>query len=229
MVNVKLGYGVMHLVRLREAYRLSLIALQVRAKVQVVALNTLRRLFTYPMALHWQQLLIRLPFVGAVAQHLAAVELLQQTLASRIGAPAGLPADHLFARRLKAVPQPVLISFLANKRPHFVNLQVGKARRRARFSDLCGSLFDSLEHGVDADSKHPRDVADAGAVDGHWYDHLANFRPTALIRVVGQELAEAVITAEALLALLTSAILFNSQRAAPGTGDSFVLHIQSLP
>jgi hypothetical protein len=32
-----------------------------------------------------------------------------------------------------------------------------------------------------------------------------------------------------LLALLASAILFNSERAASGTGDCFVLHIQSLP
>jgi hypothetical protein len=32
-----------------------------------------------------------------------------------------------------------------------------------------------------------------------------------------------------LLVLLASAILFNSQRVAPGTGDRFVLHIQSLP
>jgi hypothetical protein len=71
--------------------------------------------------------------------------------------------------------------------------------------------LDGLEHRVDADSEYASDVANARAVERHRHDQLANFRPTALVGVVGQELAEARITAVALLPLLASAILFNSQ------------------
>ena len=229
VINVKLRHCIMHRLGLREANRLSLIPLQMRPKVQILPLDALRRFFADPMSLGRQQLLIRLPLVRAVAQHLAARELSHQSLTGGIGAAARLPGYDLLAGRVKAVPEPPLIRLFANKRPHFVNLQVGDAARWARLTDLGGGLFDGLEHGVNTDAEHPRDVADAGAVECHRHDQVANFRPTALVGVVGQELAEAVVTAVALLVLLASAILFNSQRVAPGTGDRFVLHIQSLP
>jgi hypothetical protein len=49
LVKVKLQNRIMHLLRLREANRLSLHPLEVRAEVQILALNILRRFLDYPM------------------------------------------------------------------------------------------------------------------------------------------------------------------------------------
>jgi hypothetical protein len=56
MVNVKLRHRIMHLLCLRKAYRLSLILPKMRAKVQILPLDILRRFFAHPLALLRQQL-----------------------------------------------------------------------------------------------------------------------------------------------------------------------------
>jgi len=187
VINVKLRHRIMHQLRLRETNRLALIPLQMGADVQVLPLDALRRILAVPAALDWQQLLIRLSLIRAVAQHLAALKLLKQSLTGGVSTPPRLPADHLLTGCLKALPQPPLILLFANKRPHLVNLQVSDATRHARFTDIGGGLFNRLEHGVNADSEYRRDVTDAGAVKSHRHDHLANFSPATLVGVVGQE------------------------------------------
>jgi hypothetical protein len=57
---------------------------------------------------------------------------------------------------------------------------------------------------------------------------VSQLLPTALVRVVSDELAQAPLTAIALLSQGGSAILDNRKRAAPGAADFFVLHIQRL-
>jgi len=89
-------------------------------------------------------------------------------------------------------------------------------------------LADGLEHRISADFEHPRDVTDARTIQGHWDNQLSQFRSTALVGVVEDQLARAVLTLKPLLAISGCAILLNRQRAAPRTGDFIVFHSQRL-
>ena len=79
-------------------------------------------------------------------------------------------------------------------------------RLGAGVGDSRSLLTNGFERRVDADFQHTRDITNAGANDCHRYNHPANFRAAALIGVVGNKLAKAVVTAIALLAWLACAI-----------------------
>jgi hypothetical protein len=93
---------------------------------------------------------------------------------------------------------------------------------------LCCLLTNGLEHGIYAEAKHPTDTSCARSIHGHRHDELTQLRPTALAGAVSYKLAEAHLTAEALLAETRSAILDDRKREAPGAGNWFVLRNKTL-
>ena len=75
---------------------------------------------------------------------------------------------------------------------------------------------------------HSTDISYARSIHGHRHDELTQLRPTALVGVVSYKLAEAHLTAEALLPESRSAILDDRKREAPVAGNWFVLRNKTL-
>src|SRR5437868_2297986 len=159
------------------------------------------------MTVSGQTFPVGLPVIGAISIDPRPAQLAPQTLPGCVSAPPVDERHHPAALPVKGNPGPALLPLGAHKGPEFIHFQRPDAAWHLRLWHLGRLLADSLEHCVTTDVEGTDQVSHATAVERQDQDQPADFRQTAQVRIVSDELSPTIGALVALLPLQSFAIL----------------------
>ena len=112
-----------HLRRLGKANGFALHPLEVRAKVEVFALDVLGAVFSDVVLGRRQSFLVAFPSVGVKPPHLATSQFVRQFSAVGVGAAPHHKSRNVTGVTIQAIPQPELLFFALHVAPHLIHFQ----------------------------------------------------------------------------------------------------------
>ncbi len=170
------------------------------------------------------QVLIWFPIIRIKARNRHGREFPKQVPATFIGSSTKRKSQHLSVLRRICQPQPTLILFLLDIRPHFIKFDIrhlcGKFNCRQRF----GFPTNDSHHGGRGNSQNPRRISNARTVQTHRHNQFSNLFQICSISISENELFAAIVASIALFCLLVCAILLDVQAWTSRTSYWFKLH-----